>query len=139
MAKILNTVPIVLERDDDGNPLKERKLCYTLKALAAFEDKYNKSIAEVFSPTRDEHGQVMTDENGQPLNMSFRFGMLIDLIWVGLLRDDPTITPDIVGDNLTSEDMIEVLPLILNAISASNVTRFPEASVQKDKKAKPKN
>lgn len=139
MGRIENEVPIVLEWDKEGKPIRERKLCYTLRSLMRFEDKYGKSFAELFEPSRDEKGEIIVDADGNPTNIKFTIDMVAYLVYIGLVKDDPELTVESVADMIDVADMPVVLPMVLDAVGFGNKTHFPPPKRLDKGKSKPKN
>jgi hypothetical protein len=124
MRKLKSEIDIDVEGDD--GEMKTYTLRYDLNALDAFENIYDKSILEVFSPSIDENGTMMTDSKGQPLNLNFRIGMIRNLIYVGLMAHHPEITKEDVGNMFDLNEANEnIMPKIADAIALSNRQRFP--------------
>ena len=67
---------------------RTRILKFTFNALAEFEDLTGKSVNEIFANAEKEMG----------------FTMIRNLIWAGLIHEDPTLTPKMVGDLIESAD-----------------------------------
>ena len=131
---------IDIEIEDENGEKKKYTLRYDLNALAKFEEIYDKAILEVFAPSLDEHGNMMVDRFGKPLNLNLRIGMLRDMIWVGMLARQPDITQDEVGAMFDPREIDEIFTNnVISAVSASNKQVFPpDPVVEKERKAHPK-
>jgi hypothetical protein len=137
MRKLKSEVDVELEGDDGKRRMYT--LRYDLNALATFEDIYDQSFLEIFSPSLDENGNLMVDETGQPINVSFRIGMIRDLIWVGLMARHPEIEKDTVGSMFDVKEATEqIMPKITEALALSNQEEFPAESGNGVGKATPK-
>jgi hypothetical protein len=136
MKKLKNEV-LVEATDENGEP-KTYKLRYDLNALADFEDLYDKSILEIFSPSINAEGKFVLDEAGMPVNVSFRIGMLRDLIWVGLKARQPELTRKNVGAMFDLSDTDAIMPHITEALAMSNRQRVPKEDIVEEGKDRPK-
>ena len=123
MKHLKNEIDIVLTGENDEP--RTFTLRYDLNAIDAFENLYNKSILEIFKPSIDEQGRMVVDQNGMPVNLEFRVGMIRDLLWVGIKSYHPTVTRDEFGSMLDLEEASELLPQVTEAIGLSNKQRFP--------------
>jgi hypothetical protein len=125
MRKLKSEIEVELEGDDQEKRMYT--LRYDLNALDTFEELYNMSILEIFSPSIDDKGNIMVDADGQPLNVKFRIGMVRDLIWVGLMAHHPEIDRKTVGSMFDIGEANEtIMPKITAALALSNKSQFPE-------------
>ena len=129
MRKLKNEINIIVE-DEDGTE-RTLHLRYDLNALEAFEDKYENSILEVFAPSINEEGKMVTDAQGRPVNVKFRFGMLTDLLFVGLHARHPEFTRADVGAMFDPQTAEEAIPKIAEALANSNAANFPKEVADK--------
>ena len=74
MKKLKNETDV--ELTDENGETKVYKLRYDLNALADFEEIYDKGILEIFAPSIDDEGRIILDQDGMPVNLNFRVGML---------------------------------------------------------------
>lgn len=137
MKKLKSEVNIDFE--DENGISKEYTLRYDLNALDAFEELYNKSLLEVFGPSIDDSGNMIVDQEGQPINIKFRVGMIRDLIWVGLIAYHPEITRKEVGAMFDVNEANEyLLPKITEALALSNRSQFPVEKITEATDSPPK-
>jgi hypothetical protein len=130
MRKLKSEIDVEVE--NEAGEIEIYTLRYDLDALDAFENIYDKSILEIFSPAISEDGVMMTAPDGSPLNTNFRIGMIRNLIWVGLLARHPDISKEDVGHMFDlAEANQSIMPKIAQAIAISNQTRFPEEKTKK--------
>ena len=134
MRKLKSEIDLDVEGDD--GEITVYTLRYDLNALDDFENLYDKSILEVFSPTINDEGVLITTPDGKPVNINFRIGMIRNLIWVGIKAHHPEITKEDVGSMFDLSEANEtIMPKIAQALALSNQTRFPKEKTSKSPSA----
>lgn len=84
---------------------KPRKLRYTINAMATLEDLTGKPFASFVAGFNEE---------------SFSFKDLRALVWAGLIDEDPSLTPEDVGNLLDkTQDLTEVLMKVGEALQTA--------------------
>lgn len=84
---------------------KPRKLRYTINAMATLEDLTGKPFASFVAGFNDE---------------GFSFKDLRALVWAGLIDEDPSLTPEDVGNLLDkAQDLTEVLAKVGEALETA--------------------
>lgn len=91
MPRVVKSVPIMLD--------KERSIRYDMAAMEKFEELTGASFSVGF----------------QIANLTAKNIKL--LMWVGLLHEDPEITQETVSHMFGFADLVEIIPLITQAIS----------------------
>jgi len=85
---------------------KPRKLRYTINAMATLEDLTGKPFASFV--------------NGLGNEENFSFKDLRALVWAGLIDEDPSLTPEDVGNLLDkTQDLTEVLMKVGEALQTA--------------------
>jgi hypothetical protein len=125
-----------IEVEDANGDFQTYKLRFSLGAMRKFEELHGKSILEMFAPSIDETGKMMTMPDGSPL-VSFEFETMVDLIWCGMIARHPELTREDVEDMFSVSDMEVVLKPLTNAVSGANERAFPEELVADGKSKKP--
>lgn len=129
MKKLKNETDV--ELTDENGETKVYKLRYDLNALADFEEIYDKGILEIFAPSIDDEGRIILDQDGMPVNLNFRVGMLRDLIWVGLKARQSELSREDVGAMFDLSDADKIMPFVTEAIAMSNRQRVPKEKMEK--------
>ena len=123
LPKIQNEAKMTVGEGEDAITYTLR---YDLGAMDAFETKRDQSIAEVFEGSLDENGQVILDEDGQPLGVKkLRIGLILDLLWAGLLAHHGFGRAE-VGHILGLAEIKDSVPFIMQALAAGNQVNFPK-------------
>lgn len=108
---------------------KERNLCYGAAAFIEFKEhtgkdllKLMRELAAKFSAMAPDPDRTDAEEPEIPFK-EFR-----DILWAGLVHEDPDLTPREVSNMFTLPSMLELIPAVMDAFALSMPRSKPDES-----------
>jgi hypothetical protein len=89
---------------------KERNLCYGAAAFIEFKEHTGQDLLKFMRHMADQFERVKETEEF-PLK-EFR-----DILWAGLIHEDPDLKPRDVSNMFTLQSMLDIMPLVMEAFA----------------------